>query len=371
MCPATASYCQITTYGSGGGFVKGAATYNDCMAKAIPRYPVVLSILAALATLGMKFGAYALTGSVGLLSDAAESCINLLTALIAFVCLWYATRPVDENHTYGHEKIEYFSSGLEGIFILLAAAGIAWAGIERLLEPQPLEALGFGTLIALAASLINLGVGVLLVRVGKQTGSILLEADGHHLLTDVWTSGGVVAGLLIVWMTGWNWLDPIIALLVAINIVWTAVHLVVRSFNGLMDHALAPDEQGWVRRAIEAALEPGVTYHAMRTRQAGIRRFVDFHLLVPGVWSVQRAHALAEKVEEALHATLPGLEITIHIEPIEEEASWRDSELLNFEAGAGVRSHESGVRSQGSELGGATVVPGDGGLDPGKRTVDS
>lgn len=302
------------------------------MTSATPRYPVVLSILAALLTLGMKTLAWQLTDSVGLLSDAAESLINLLAALAAYVCLWYASRPVDPSHTYGHEKIEYFSSGLEGTLILVAAGGIAWSGVDRLLHPRPLEALGLGTGLALAASLINLFVGVLLLRVGKQTGSILLEADGHHLLTDVWTSIGVVAGLAVVTLTGWETLDPIIALLVALNIVWTASHLLVRSFNGLMDHSLPQSEQELVRRTVDANLEPGVTYHALRTRQAGTRRFVEFHLLVPGEWTVARGHELMERVEQSLRATtFPNLEITIHIEPIEEKASWQDSALLSFE----------------------------------------
>lgn len=301
------------------------------MSTAPPRYPVVLSILAALLTLAMKSTAYGLTGSVGLLSDAAESLINLLAAVTALVCLWYAARPIDPTHTYGHEKIEYFSSGLEGTLILVAAGGIAWTAVDRFLHPQPLQAIGLGATLALAASLINLGVGLLLLRVGKRTGSILLEADGQHLLTDVWTSIGVAGGLFIVFLTGWEVLDPILALLVAANILWTACHLLARSFNGLMDHSLPEEEQARVRQTIEANLGPGVTYHALRTRQASMRRFVDFHLLVPGAWSVQKGHDLSEKVEGALRAVLAGLEITVHLEPIEEQSSWQDSELLSFE----------------------------------------
>lgn len=296
-----------------------------------PRYPVVLSICAAIVTLAMKTGAYFLTGSVGLLSDAAESLVNLFAAMTAFVCLWYAGRPIDSNHTYGHEKIEYFSSGLEGVLILVASLGIAWAALDRLVHPQPLSALGMGTALALAASFLNLAVGSLLLRVGRQTGSILLEADGHHLLTDVWTTVGVVVGLAVVWLTGWVILDPVLALLVAANILWTAFHLLGRSFNGLMDHALPVEEQEQVRRTIEATLEEGVTYHALRTRQAGTRRFVDFHLLVPGAWSVRRGHDLTERVEEALRSSMRGMEITVHIEPIEEQSSWQDSELLPLE----------------------------------------
>src|SRR5262245_15326392 len=231
------------------------------------RFPILLSIAAAIVTLLMKTGAYWLTGSVGLLSDAAESVVNLIAATAALLSLWYASQPVDPGHTYGHEKIEYFSSGLEGMLILVAAAGIAWYALDRLITPQPLEAIGVGTAIALAASGINLVVAQILLRVGRAADSIVLEADGQHLMTDVWTSVGVVAALAVVWATGWEILDPIIALLVAANIVWTAWSLLVRSFNGLMDHALPLAEQAKVRAAIEAQLEPGLYYHALRTRQ--------------------------------------------------------------------------------------------------------
>ena len=288
------------------------------------RFPILLSIAAAIVTLIMKTVAYWLTGSAGLLSDAAESVVNLIAATAALLSLWYASQPVDPGHTYGHEKIEYFSSGLEGMLILGAAGGIAWYAIQRLLTPQPLEAIGVGTLIALAAAGINLVVAQILLRTGRAADSIIL-------MTDVWTSVGVVAALGVVWATGWEIVDPIIALLVAANIVWTAWSLVVRSFNGLMDHALPLVEQAKVRAAIEAQLEPGLHYHALRTRQAGARRFADFHLLVPGAWSVQRAHDLTGKVEQAVEAAIPGIEVTVHIEPVEEQASWEDSALLPLE----------------------------------------
>ncbi|HKB37070.1 MAG TPA: cation diffusion facilitator family transporter, partial [Gemmataceae bacterium] len=209
------------------------------MSQRTPTYPVVLSILAAVLTIGMKGAAYWVTGSVGLLSDAAESFVNLAAAGTALFSLWYSSRPADATHTYGHEKIEYFSSGLEGTLILVAAGGIAWYAVWRLLDPKPLEALGLGGGIGLAASLINLVVAQILLRVGKATGSIVLEADGKHLMTDVWTSVGVLAGLGLVWATGQFWIDSVIALLVAANIVWTGLDLVRRSFNGLMDHALS------------------------------------------------------------------------------------------------------------------------------------
>ena len=308
------------------------------MTQAQLRYPILLSVLAALVTLAMKFGAYWLTDSVGLLSDALESLVNLAASLTALGCLIYAAKPVDPSHTYGHEKIEYFSSGVEGVLILVAAAGIAWYAAQRLFDRVTLEAVGAGTLIALAASLINMAVGLILLRVGRRTGSIVLEADGHHLMTDVWTSFAVVAGLGIVelsrWMglAGWDILDPIVALAVAANIVWTAWRLLVRSFHGLMDHALPDAEQTAVRAAIQALMRPGLHFHALRTRQAGARRFVDFHLLVPGRWSVREAHEFTERVEAAVRAALPGAEVTVHIEPIEADVSWHDSALIEIEA---------------------------------------
>jgi cation diffusion facilitator family transporter len=305
------------------------------------RYPVLLSILAALATLALKSTAYGVTGSVGLLSDALESLVNLAAAVTALASLWYAAQPVDPNHTYGHEKIEYFSSGLEGALILVAAGGIAWYAVRRLFDPQPLEALDVGAAIALVASLINLGVAQVLLRVGRRAGSIILEADGQHLMTDVWTSLGVVTGMFLVYLTGWTVLDPIIALLVSANIVWTAWDLLRRSFNGLMDHALPADEQARVRAAVERLLRPGLHYHALRTRQAGARRFVDFHLLVPGGWTVQEAHDFTEEIEEAVRRALPGTEVTVHIEPIEAPAAWQDSALIDLEKGpALVPPHE-------------------------------
>jgi cation diffusion facilitator family transporter len=295
------------------------------------RYPVILSILAAVFTLALKYIAYRLTGSVGLLSDALESLVNLVAAVTALVALWYASQPVDRSHTYGHEKIEFFSSGLEGILILVAAGGIAWYAVSRLLIPEPLESLGVGSLVALAASLINFAVAQVLLRAGRKYGSIVLEADGKHLMTDVWTSGGVLLGLALVALTDVNALDPLIALLVAANIVRTGYDLVRRSFDGLMDHALPVEEQARVRGAIEAQLGPDMHYHALRTRRAGSHRFADFHLLVPGSWTVQQAHNLTNRVEGAVHEAVPDLEVTVHIEPIEERASWEDSPLLPVE----------------------------------------
>ncbi len=300
---------------------------------------VLLSIVAAVVTLALKFAAYYLTGSVGLLSDAAESIVNLLAAVTAYLSLRYAAQPVDETHTYGHEKIEFFSSGLEGVLILIAALLIAAFAVQRLMVGGQPEALGAGMAITLLASLLNGVVAQILLHFGRKHHSIVLEADGRHLMTDVWTSAAVLAGLSLVWLTDRlghpiYQLDPIIALLVAANILWTAYDLMRRSFNGLMDHALPEEEQAKVRAAIEAHLGPRMTYHALRTRQAGSHRFVDFHLLVPGEYTVRDAHSLTEEIERAVRATLPDLEVTVHIEPIEEPASWQDSALLPVEEAA-------------------------------------
>ncbi len=296
------------------------------------RFPILLSILAAILTLGIKFAAYWLTDSVSLLSDAVESLVNLMAAVTAFACLWYSALPVDSSHTYGHEKIEFFSSGLEGGLILIAAAGIGWYAFQRLFLQRALQPLELGVLLSLGAALINLAVARVLIRVGRRTNSIILEADGQHLMTDVWTSLGVLVGLGLVYITGWEVLDPIFALAVAANIVWTGFDLIRRSFHGLMDHSLPVNEQQAVRAAIEALMRPGLHYHAVRTRQAGARKFVDFHLLVPGKWTVKEAHDFTETVEAAVRAALPGAEVTVHIEPIEEEVAWKDSDLLSVEA---------------------------------------
>jgi cation diffusion facilitator family transporter len=292
---------------------------------------MILAIVAALVTIALKSLAWQLTGSVGLLSDALESGVNLFAAVTAYLSLRYSARPIDANHTYGHEKIEYFSSGLEGVLVGIAGLGTAWVAVDRMIHPRPLEALGLGTGLALGASLINLVVGLILVREGKYYRSIILEADGRHLLTDVWTSAGVIAGLAVVWLTGIGFLDPLIALLVGLNILRTAGGLIGRSFNGLMDHALPDGEIEILRGAIKSHLPPDSSFHALRTRQAGARRFVDFHLLVPGKTTVTEGHRLADLLEDALHRTIPGLEITIHIEPIEDSASYEDNRLKDIE----------------------------------------
>jgi cation diffusion facilitator family transporter len=295
---------------------------------------LALSILVAFLNLGLKVVAYYVTGSAGLLADAGESVSNLVAALVALFALLYAARPVDETHTYGHEKIEYFSSGMEGMLIFFAAAGIAWYAVRRLMEPQMPHSLDIGIGLSVVATLLNLGVGWLLVRTGRQADSIVLEADGRHLLSDAYTTIGVLVALTLVWLTQEAWLDPVIALVVVVYISWLAFDLVRRSFDGLMDRALPAEEQARVRAAIESALTPGMDYHALRTRRAGSRRFVDFHLLVPGVFTVRRAHEITERIEQAIRAALPTIEVTVHIEPIEERSAWEDSALLALEQAA-------------------------------------
>jgi cation diffusion facilitator family transporter len=298
------------------------------------RQALALSIGAAVLTAALKGTAYALTGSAGLLSDAMESLTNLAAAGAAYLAVRYAAKPVDASHTYGHEKIEYFSSGFEGGLILVASGGIGWYAIDRLLYPQPLQPLGLGLLLSFVSAAINGAVAVVLLRVGRRHGSIVLEADGQHLLTDVWTSVVVGAGLGLVWLTGLEWLDPLLALVVAGNILWTAFRLMRDSFNGLMDHALPPADVERVRACIREHIGEGMDYHALRTRQAGATRFVDFHLLVDGDAPVRDAHQAGERVEAALREMLPGAEVVVHIEPIDEVESYRDSALVALEGKA-------------------------------------
>lgn len=296
--------------------------------------PILLSLAAAVVTLALKSAAFVLTGSVGLLSDAVETLVNVVTALVAYFSVHYAAQPVDPDHTYGHEKIEFFSSGLEGVLILVAAAFIAWHAVEDLRESHELEALGWGIAASGLALVINLGVGIGLLRIGRARRSIAVEAEGHHLMTDVWTSAAVLVGLGLVWSTGVRVFDPICALVVVGNIVWTGWDLLRRSFDGLMDRALPEKEQASMRDVIQSKIGPGMTFHAVRTRQAGARRFIDFHLLVPGAWTVKEAHDSGESIEDALRSAFPGVEVSVHIEPIEEQAAWEDSALVPLEQAA-------------------------------------
>ena len=286
-----------------------------------------LSIAAALATIALKAVAYLLTGSVGLLSDALESFVNLAGALMALAMLSLAARPADENHAYGHGKAEYFSSGVEGGLILIAALSIGVAAVDRLLHPRPLEQLGLGLAVSVVASLVNLGVGLVLMRAARQYESITLKANAHHLMTDVWTSVGVLAGVGAVAFTGWLWLDPVVALAVAANIVWTGVRIVHASVLGLMDTALPPSELSVITRVLDRHVSAEVQYHALRTRQAGPRRFVSVHVLVPGAWTVERGHELLERIEAELRAALPMLTVLTHLEPLEDPAAHADLDL--------------------------------------------
>ncbi|HEX8287598.1 MAG TPA: cation diffusion facilitator family transporter [Pyrinomonadaceae bacterium] len=292
-----------------------------------------LSIFAAVATIGLKAGAYWLTGSVGLLSDALESLINLAAAIIALMMLKLAARPPDEEHAFGHDKAEYFASGIEGTLILLAALGIGWTATVRLIYPQPLEQVGVGLLITTAATMINLIVGQILIRAGRQHRSITLEADGKHLMTDVWTSGGVIVGVWAVNATGWLFLDPIVALLVAANIIWAGVQLMRRSALGLMDTAISSEKQENIKSVLDRyAEQKGIEYHALRTRRAAARSFVSVHILVPGEWTVHEGHQLLEEIEADIRRDVPGAIVFTHLESLDDPASWYDVELDRLES---------------------------------------
>lgn len=286
-----------------------------------------LSIAAAVLTIALKAVAYLITGSVGLLSDALESIINLIGALMALAMLTIAARPADDDHAYGHNKAEYFSSGVEGTLILVAAVSIGIAAVQRLLAPKPLEQIGLGLGVSVIASMVNLSVALVLLRASKRYNSITLDANSHHLMTDVWTSVGVLVGVGVVALTGWERLDPIVALTVAGNIIWSGVRIVRKSVLGLMDTALSTEEQSMIQRVIEEHCQARVEYHALRTRQSGTRSFASFHVLVPGKWSVQRGHNLLERIESDLRLALPNLSIFTHLESINDPTSWKDTTL--------------------------------------------
>jgi len=285
---------------------------------------LLLSVAAAVITMAMKFTAFWITNSVGLLSDAAESIINLVAAVIAFAALLIAARPADETHPYGHEKIEYFSSGVEGTLILFAAVGIMYSGIHRLLHPQTLNDLDLGLAIGLGASAINFIVARILLASAKRHDSITLEADARHLLTDVWTSVGVVAGLLIVRLTGEAHIDPILALLIGANIIFSGVNLLKRSFHGLMDYRLPAAEMTILEGILQKHIGPHSAFHNLRTRKAGSQRFIEFHLLVPGDMLVKTAHDLSEQIETDIRRQLANTTVTVHVEPEDELASYQD-----------------------------------------------
>jgi len=299
---------------------------TDMLPASLKRY-AWMSIAAALATILLKGWAWWLTGSVGLLSDALESFVNLAGAMMALAMLSLAAMPEDDNHQHGHGKAEYFSSAFEGFLILIAAASIGYAAIDRLLNPRAIEAVGIGLAVSVVASVINLATSRILMDVGRKYKSITLEADAHHLMTDVWTSAGVIAGVGLAWLTGWLWLDPVIALLVALNIVWTGWQLLNRSAAGLMDVSIPVEEIQAIESVLDRYRRQGLEFHALRTRQAGARAFISLHVLVPGTWTVQRGHDWSERIESDIRQAVSYSHITTHLEPIEDPVSLADQGL--------------------------------------------
>ena len=294
---------------------------------ALERYAWI-SVGAAIATIALKTIAWWLTDSVGLLSDALESLVNLAAALLVLSMLRLAASPPDADHPYGFSKAEYFSAGIEGALIVLAAAGIVGTAVPRLITPRALDMPFAGLALTVLASAINLAVAMSLLRAGREHESITLEADGRHLLTDVWTSAGVIVGVALVFVTGWLWLDPLIAIGVAAHILWTGFGLVRRSVRGLLDPAISAEDQRELTKLFnEYARRYGVAFHALRTRQAGVRRFVSFHMLVPDEWTVAQAHRLSEEIESRMRSMVPNLGVLVHIEPISDPASYDDQEL--------------------------------------------
>jgi cation diffusion facilitator family transporter len=286
-----------------------------------------ISIAAAVITFTMKLAAYWLTNSVGLLSDALESIVNLITAIVALVALRIAARPADEEYSFGYSKVEFFSSGFEGGMILIAAGSIAFTAIQRLLNPQPLEQVGYGLLISVIASLVNLGASRTLSQAGKRYGSITLQADAHHLMTDVITTGGVIVGVGLVSVTGLGFLDAVIALVVAANILFMGAKLLRQAFFGLMDKSLSPSEMAKIQSILKAHQAQGIEFHGLRTRSAAARGFVSMHILVPGALSVQEGHAIAEKIENEIRQELSQVALFTHVEPIEDPVSQEDIRL--------------------------------------------
>jgi cation diffusion facilitator family transporter len=287
----------------------------------------VASIAAAVVTISLKLGAYWVTGSVGLLSDALESLVNLAAAVAALAALWVAAMPADEEHAYGHTKAEYLSSGFEGALILVAAGSIAWAAGDRLRHPQPIHSPWLGVGAAAVATVVNLAVALILLRAGRRFNSITLEADAHHLFADVITTIGVMIGVGATALTGRHWLDPVVAIVVAANIVRIGLDLLRRSALGLLDTALPIEMRAEITRILEQERGQGVDFHAIRTREAGARRFVSFHILVPGDWTVQRGHDLLEHIEDEIRAAIPRCTVFTHLEPLEDPASFEDTRL--------------------------------------------
>ena len=289
-----------------------------------PTFYAGLSVLTSVVTIVLKFAAYYLTGSVGLLSDAVEALVNIVAALIALGVLAYSAAKPDREHNFGHEKAQYFSSGIEGALIFVAAGGIIWTAIPRLMDPKPIEQITVGLALSVLAALANAGCAWIMLRAARDHRSITLEADAKHLLTDVWTTAGVFVGVLLVKWTGWLRLDPLVALAVALQIVWTGWHLMARSFQGLMDRAIPDEDRAHVIEVLESLRHQGGDYHALRTRVAGAKSFVDVHVLLPGKMSIQQGHDLVEQLENEIHARLPHIEVLTHLEPLEDPRSWDD-----------------------------------------------
>lgn len=286
-----------------------------------------LSITAAIVTITLKAFAYYVTGSVGLLSDALESVVNLIAATLALFMLKWAAKPPDEDHMYGHNKAEYFSSIIEGVLIVIAAASIIYAATNRLFHPREIEQVFLGLFITAVASLINFVVAYSLLKAGKKYHSITLEADAHHLFTDVLTSVGVIVGILAVSITKINVLDPIIAILIGLNIVVTGGKIMKRSVMGFMDTAISKDERATVLKILNKHEKEGLKFHGIRTRQSAARRFVSFHVLFPGKWTVRKSHDYAEKIESEIRRSIPNVTVTTHLEPVEDKKSWNDTEI--------------------------------------------
>jgi cation diffusion facilitator family transporter len=287
---------------------------------------VYIAIAAAILTISLKFTAYLLTNSVGLLSDALESCVNLVAAVVALLMLKLAEKPPDQEHGFGHNKAEYFSSAIEGGLIVLAAFSIIWSAVPRIIHPQPLENVGMGLLVAVGASLINLAASTILVKNGKKYNSITLEADGKHLMTDVLTSGGVLLAIGLIKLTGWLRLDGIVAIGVAINIIWTGYQLIKRSALGLLDTAFPKDEMDDIWQVLGKYEQQNIRFHSLMTRQSGQRKFIFVHILMSGKMDIQQGHNLAEKVENDIRMLFPNTQTTVftHLEPIEDPVSMLD-----------------------------------------------
>lgn len=286
---------------------------------------IYLSIGAALVTILLKFFAWHLTDSVGLFSDALESCVNLVAAIIALIMLTIAETPADEKHPFGHTKAEYFSSAIEGGMIVVAAFGIIWSAVPRIIHPQPLENVEVGLLISVGASLINLVVALVLIKAGRKNNSITLDADGKHLMTDVYTSGGVLLGILLVKLSGWQILDGIVAVAVALNILWAGYQLIHRSATGLLDASISEDELSKISDLLNSLKSQNIEYHSLLTRQAGQRKFIAFHLLLPGHWAIQDGHDKSEKIEREIRELFDTpITVFTHLEPKEDPVSKHD-----------------------------------------------